>query len=34
MGASDQRTIRLVGAVGKSLGGKRDTCFTGSSLML
>jgi hypothetical protein len=34
MGASDQRTIRLVAAVGKSLGGKRDTCFTSSSLVL
>jgi hypothetical protein len=34
MGTSDQRTIRLVGAIGKSLSGKRDTCFTGSSLVL
>jgi hypothetical protein len=33
MGASHQRTIRLVGAVGKSLGGKRETRFTGSSLV-
>jgi hypothetical protein len=34
MGTSDQRTIRLVGAIGKSLSGKRDTCFTGSNLVL
>jgi hypothetical protein len=34
MGARDQRTIRLVGTVGKDLGRKRDPSFTGSSLVL
>jgi hypothetical protein len=34
MGASDQRTIRLVGAVSKSLSRKRDTHFMGSSRVL
>jgi hypothetical protein len=34
MGASDQRTIRLVDTVGKDLRRKRDSRFAGSSLVL
>jgi hypothetical protein len=34
MGASDQRTIRLIGTVSKELRRKRDSRFAGSSLVL